>query len=136
VSNRTYDEYLHVLPPGTPVEAEFTLEEVEPLKTGSRICGFLKRSHCDEISELHRAGVICYDPEQQRGWRITYRDGVEHRRQYVIKPSKVKEIGSQSRIAPIARKATSGSPNGSREASINRSLLNTPASHPRRTTSS
>jgi hypothetical protein len=42
--------------------------------------------------ELHRSGVICYDPEQQRGWRITYRDGVEHRRQYVIKPSKVKEI--------------------------------------------
>jgi hypothetical protein len=92
VSNRTYDEYIHVSPPGTPAEAEFTLEDVEPLKTGSKISGFLKRSHCDEIAELHRAGVVCYDPEQQRGWRITYRDGVEHRRQYVIKPSKVKEI--------------------------------------------
>jgi hypothetical protein len=92
VSNRTYDEYLHASPPDAPAEPEFTLEDVEPLKTGSRISGFLKRSHCDEIAELHRAGVICYDPEQQRGWRITYRDGVEHGRRYVIKQSKVKEI--------------------------------------------
>jgi len=92
VSNRTYDEYTHVSPPGTRAEADFTLEDVEPLKTGSRISGFLKRSHCDEIAELHRTGVICYDPEQQRGWRITYRDGVEHGRRYVIKQSKVKEI--------------------------------------------
>ena len=92
MSNRTYDEYLHASPPDAPAEPEFTLEDVEPLKTGSRISGFLKRSHCDEIAELHRAGVICYDPEQQRGWRITYRDGVEHGRRYVIKQSKVKEI--------------------------------------------
>src|SRR5688572_26093659 len=92
VSNRTYDEYVHVQPGGTPAAAEFTLEEVEPLRTGSKISGFLKRSHCDEIAELHRTGVICYDPEQQRGWRITYRDGLEQKRHYVIKPSKVKEI--------------------------------------------
>jgi hypothetical protein len=92
VSNRTYDEYIHALPDGTVPVAEFTLEDVEPLRTGSKISGFLKRSNCDEIAELHHNGVICYDPEQQRGWRITYRDGVEQRRQYVIKQSKVKEI--------------------------------------------
>ena len=92
MSNRTYDEYPHVLTPGRPAEVAYTLEEVEPLRTGSEISGFLKRSNCDEIAELHRTGVICYDPEQQRGWRITYRDGLEQKRQYVIKPSKVKEI--------------------------------------------
>jgi len=92
VSNRTYDDYIHSVPPGTGTAIEFTLEEVEPLRTGPKICGFVKRSNCDEIAELHRTGVICYDPEQQRGWRITYRDGVEQRRQYVVRPSKVKEI--------------------------------------------
>lgn len=92
MSNRTYDEYSHVPPADLPADAEFVLEDVEPFRTGSKISGFLKRSHCDEIAELHRSGVISYDPEQQRGWRIVYRDGVEHRRQYVIKPSKVKEI--------------------------------------------
>lgn len=92
MSNRTYDEYAHVPPAGLPADAEFVLDDVEPFRTGSKISGFLKRSHCDEIAELHRIGVICYDPEQQRGWRIVYRDGVEHKRQYVIKPSKVKEI--------------------------------------------
>lgn len=91
MSNRTYDEYPHALPDGS-VEVPYALEEVEPLRTGSKISGFIKRSNCDEIAELHRLGVICYDPEQQRGWRITYRDGVEQRRQYVIKPAKVKEI--------------------------------------------
>jgi hypothetical protein len=92
VSNRTYDEYLHALPGGSTAEVAYTLEDVEPLRTGSKISGFIKRSNCDEIAELHRTGVICYDPEQQRGWRITYRDGLEQKRQYVIKPSKVKEI--------------------------------------------
>lgn len=92
MANRTYDEYVHAVPAGSDVAVEFTLDDVEPLRTGSKISGFLKRTNCDEIAELHQTGVICYDPEQQRGWRITYRDGVEQRRQYVIKQSKVKEI--------------------------------------------
>jgi hypothetical protein len=39
VSNRTYDEYVHVPPAGTGSDGEFILEEVEPLRTGSKISG-------------------------------------------------------------------------------------------------
>lgn len=92
MSNRFYDEYEPVGGVLSQPEPDFVLEGVQPIRTGDRISGFIKRTNCEEIADLHGRKVICYDPEQQRGWRITYRDGAEERRQYLIKPSKVKQI--------------------------------------------
>ena len=89
--NRFYEDY-KIAPAADAPEADYVLDDVEPLLTGRRIAGFVKRTSCAEIADLHRDHVVGYDPEQQRGWRITYRDGVEHKRQYLIKRSKVKEI--------------------------------------------
>jgi hypothetical protein len=91
--NRFYDEYELDTTAETSVEPDYILENVEPLFTGTRIAGFIKRTNSSEVAELHRDTVLGYDPNQQRGWRITYRDGVEHKRQYLIKRTKVKEIG-------------------------------------------
>lgn len=91
--NRFYDEYTLESDLDTSADPDYVLENVEPLFTGTRIAGFIKRTNSSEVADLHREAVIGYDPNQQRGWRITYRDGVEHKRQYLIKRSKVKEIG-------------------------------------------
>jgi hypothetical protein len=87
-----YDEY-ELDPNSTPLnKADHVLESVIPMYTGDRISGFTKIVSCAEIARLHEQRVIGYDPDQQRGWRLKWKEGVEVGRQYQIKREKMKEI--------------------------------------------
>lgn len=92
IHNRFYEDY-EVDPGETPLSsAAAIIEDVHVLRTGDRIAGFEKRTNPAEITRWHRDHVIGYDPDQQRGWRVRYRDGEFQDRVYRIKKEKVKAI--------------------------------------------
>jgi hypothetical protein len=92
MANYFYDDY-SIDPEQTPLDqAACVLENVTRKYTGDRVSGFVKITNSDEMARLRADSVTCYDPDQQRGKRIRWKEGEEVNWKYIIKPSKVKEI--------------------------------------------
>lgn len=84
-----YDDYVFDPKVGP---AGFALPDVRPIFNGDKISGFVKITNCAEIARLYEEAVICYTPEQQRGFRVTYQAGQVTQMTYMINPRKVKQI--------------------------------------------
>jgi hypothetical protein len=87
-----YDDYA-IDPSDTPLNtADAVIESVVATFTGEQISGFTKTVTAAEITRLRDEKVIGYDPDQQRGWKLKWREGVEVQKKYQINPTKAKQI--------------------------------------------